>query len=183
MIRLVFRLSAAAALALAALPASAASDPCAGGLAAAQIVDCLRPDGTGTATRGIRPPTAAPSGTTTASNAAEHPSVNLMVPFAYDSADLTPEGIRALAALTTALKDKALGAAHFEIAGHTDATGGDAYNKALSERRAEAARNYLVQNGVEPARLTAVGYGRSRLYDPAAPNAAVNRRVQVTRLD
>ncbi len=174
-----------AVLAAMATPAAAQVDPCAGGLDPARIIECLRPGGINATTRGIRPsqaPVARPSQAPRPAPAES--SVDLTVPFAFDSAELTEQGAAALAALGTALKDPALAGARFRIAGHTDARGTDAYNQALSERRAEAARRFLVERaGVDPARLTAVGYGRRQLYDAANPSAAANRRVQVIRLE
>ena len=67
------------------------------------------------------------------------------------------------------------------VEGHTDSVGTDAYNQKLSERRANAVRDVLVNEyGVEGGRVNAVGYGESR---PVADNAtaegrAVNRRVE-----
>ncbi|MDA7088657.1 OmpA family protein [Pseudomonas sp. SA3-5] len=67
------------------------------------------------------------------------------------------------------------------VEGHTDAIGSDAYNQGLSERRANAVRDVLVeQNGIEADRVSAVGYGESR---PVADNdtesgRAINRRVE-----
>jgi outer membrane protein OmpA-like peptidoglycan-associated protein len=67
------------------------------------------------------------------------------------------------------------------VEGHTDSIGTDAYNQGLSERRANAVRDVLVnQYGVEGGRVNAVGYGESR---PVADNAtnegrAINRRVE-----
>ncbi len=111
-------------------------------------------------------------------------SVDLSVPFGFDSAELTPQGAAVLTALGTALKNPTLAGAKFRIAGHTDAKGSDGYNEALSLRRAEAARRFLVeQGGVDPARLSAIGFGRRQLYDAANPAAASNRRVQVIRLE
>ncbi|HEY0419771.1 MAG TPA: hypothetical protein VGC80_09655, partial [Acetobacteraceae bacterium] len=69
-------------------------DPCAGGLTPDAIVSCLKPEKAGGATRGIRP---ARPGLPPEAKAA--PSVDLRVPFAFDSADLTPEGTTALSAL------------------------------------------------------------------------------------
>jgi outer membrane protein OmpA-like peptidoglycan-associated protein len=68
------------------------------------------------------------------------------------------------------------------IEGHTDWIGPDDYNQRLSEKRANAVRDYLVQKGVEPYRLQAVGYGESR---PIADNnttqgRARNRRTEFT---
>lgn len=69
-----------------------------------------------------------------------------------------------------------------QIEGHTDAIGGDAGNQRLSENRARAVRSYLISKGVNPDRLIAVGYGRSR---PIADNStaegrAKNRRTEFT---
>jgi len=67
------------------------------------------------------------------------------------------------------------------VEGHTDSVGSDAYNQGLSERRANAVRNVLVnQYGVDGNRVNAVGYGETR---PVADNAtdsgrAINRRVE-----
>jgi len=107
-------------------------------------------------------------------------SVNLYVNFAYNSADLTSDARITLDRLGTALRDQRLAAFSFLIAGHTDAKGSGEFNQKLSERRAEAVSHYLVtQFGIAPARLSAKGYGKSQLLDPANPEDGVNRRVQV----
>ncbi len=70
-----------------------------------------------------------------------------------------------------------------QIEGHTDAVGPDAYNRELSQRRAAAAAEYLVQRqGIEPDRLMVAGKGKSEplLADPYNPR---NRRVQFVRVD
>jgi outer membrane protein OmpA-like peptidoglycan-associated protein len=128
---------------------------------------------------------AMPRGVTASGGAAgEAPlSVDLYVNFAFDSAELTSDARITLDRLGAALSDPRLQAFSFQIAGHTDATGGAEYNQRLSERRAEAVRRYLVaRHGVAPARLSALGYGESRLLDPARPEDGVNRRVQVTNV-
>ena len=187
-------LTVLASLAAGSAPANAQVDPCAGGLDPARIIDCLRPGGISSTTRGIRPSAApvavAPSGAVVPGRAAMPipppvtSSVDLSVPFGFDSAELTPQGAAVLTALGTALKNPTLAGAKFRIAGHTDAKGSDGYNEALSLRRAEAARRFLVeQGGVDPARLSAIGFGRRQLYDAANPAAASNRRVQVIRLE
>jgi outer membrane protein OmpA-like peptidoglycan-associated protein len=66
------------------------------------------------------------------------------------------------------------------VEGHTDWIGSDAYNQALSERRANAVRNYLIQKGIEPDRLEAVGYGESR---PIADNESVKGRARNRRTE
>ena len=68
-----------------------------------------------------------------------------------------------------------------EIQGHTCSIGTEEYNQKLSERRAKAVVNYLVEHGVDPGRLTMKGYGETR---PAASNETeegreLNRRVDV----
>lgn len=67
------------------------------------------------------------------------------------------------------------------VLGHADATGSDAYNMDLSQRRALAVSNYLAAQGVAPSRLSAVGFGESK---PIADNStaegrALNRRVEI----
>jgi outer membrane protein OmpA-like peptidoglycan-associated protein len=68
-----------------------------------------------------------------------------------------------------------------EIAGHTDDSGGARENLALSQRRAEAVMEYLVQHGVALRRLTARGYGEDQpLVRGTTPEARVrNRRIEI----
>ena len=67
-----------------------------------------------------------------------------------------------------------------EIAGHTDSKGTEEVNKSLSEKRARAVRNYLIDIGMPAAQLIARGYGESRpLVDNlTAENRARNRRIE-----
>jgi len=71
-----------------------------------------------------------------------------------------------------------------EVAGHTDSQGTDAYNLKLSEQRANAVRNYLIEMGVDADRLVARGYGETRpIADNNTPEGrAENRRVELTRI-
>lgn len=69
-----------------------------------------------------------------------------------------------------------------QIAGHTDSVGAESTNQILSERRAEAVKNALAAQGVNPARMRTLGYGESQ---PIADNNSdagrqMNRRVTVT---
>jgi len=69
-----------------------------------------------------------------------------------------------------------------EVDGHTDSTGTAAYNMTLSEKRAEAVKKYFVDQGIDPSRLTAKGFGITK---PAASNKTKagrtqNRRVELT---
>lgn len=69
---------------------------------------------------------------------------------------------------------------YVDVYGHTDSTGSDAYNQALSERRADAVAQYLVMRGVESARLEALGYGETQ---PIASNDTVEGRAQNRRVE
>ncbi len=108
------------------------------------------------------------------------PSIDLYVNFEFNSARLSTDAQITLRNLGLALRDPRLATYRFLIAGHTDAVGGDAYNLDLSQKRAEAVRDYLVLTyAVDAARLKPVGYGKMRPLDAANPAAAVNRRVQI----
>ncbi len=68
-----------------------------------------------------------------------------------------------------------------EISGHTDNVGGKAYNKQLSQRRANAVVDYVVQKGISKARIVAKGYGEERPLasnDDEKEGRALNRRVE-----
>ncbi|MBD2858834.1 OmpA family protein [Spongiibacter sp. KMU-158] len=101
------------------------------------------------------------------------------ITFPSNSAELTISAKFVLQkALTFLLKQPNLDA---EIAGHTDSTGSDEYNRSLSQRRAESVKNYFVANGIAANRITAKGYGES---EPIANNSTKegrdkNRRVEM----
>ncbi len=69
---------------------------------------------------------------------------------------------------------------NLSIEGHTDNVGNPTSNLNLSKRRAESARNYLIQKGVDASRLTAIGYGNSR---PIAENTTQEGRTQNRRVE
>ena len=113
---------------------------------------------------------------------AERPAADLAVNFDFNSATLTPTARKILDNLAAAMTSN-LEAYKFVLEGHTDATGSNSYNQELSERRADAVRDYLVeQHHVEATRLEAVGKGKKDLLDPANPAAAINRRVRVVNV-
>lgn len=67
-----------------------------------------------------------------------------------------------------------------EVGGHTDDVGDDASNLSLSQRRAEAVKDYLVKNGVAESRVQAKGYGETQPQVPndSDINRAKNRRTE-----
>jgi outer membrane protein OmpA-like peptidoglycan-associated protein len=111
------------------------------------------------------------------------PSVDLEVPFAYNSDTIDAEAVAVLRTLGAALRDPSLADDRFLIAGHTDAKGGQHFNLDLSRRRAESVRRFLVaQFGIAGNRLVARGFGLTHLKNRAEPLAAENRRVQIVNL-
>jgi len=115
--------------------------------------------------------------------AKDKPNIDLEITFDYNSADISTKSLPSVQALGKALTNPDLKGSTFIVAGHTDAAGGDAYNQDLSERRADSIKRYLTGKfSIAPADLVTVGYGKSKLKDPANPLAEVNRRVQVVNM-
>ncbi len=105
------------------------------------------------------------------------------VRFATNSAELTVDSLAVLDKAVETLKKRA--DIRVEVAAHTDSRGNDAYNLALSKRRAASVYRYLVEHGIDAKRLNAHGYGESR---PVADNGtadgrARNRRVELRILE
>jgi outer membrane protein OmpA-like peptidoglycan-associated protein len=69
---------------------------------------------------------------------------------------------------------------HLRVEGHTDDRGNDAYNKKLSQARAESVMRYLTEHGVAAERLVAVGYGEEK---PVADNTTENGRTKNRRVE
>lgn len=96
--------------------------------------------------------------------------------FDFDKAVLKTAGLAVVDGLVAELK------AHpdemVQIAGHTCSVGDEEYNDELSKRRADAIREYLINQGVEPDRVYAAGYGESQ---PKASNATPESRVMNRR--
>ena len=98
--------------------------------------------------------------------------------FEFDKANLTPGALLSLAPLVTFLRENP--DQTISIEGHTDSLGSDAYNQQLSQHRAEAVRDFLVQSGISVDRITARGMGKSY---PVASNATEAGRQQNRRVE
>lgn len=105
--------------------------------------------------------------------------------FEFDKATLTPDAAETLSALVPLLAKA--GKRPMTVEGHTDAKGSDDYNQTLSEKRAQAVKDWLVAHGAAPAVTPTKGWGERR---PVVPNARPdgsddpagrqkNRRVEV----
>ncbi len=100
------------------------------------------------------------------------------VNFENNSAKLTPSSYSALDDVAATLKKNQDISA--EVAGYTDSSGARAYNINLSNRRAQAVRQYLIDKGVAANRLTAKGYGPD---NPVASNSTKAGRAKNRRVD
>jgi OmpA-OmpF porin, OOP family len=102
------------------------------------------------------------------------------IQFRRASAELDPASFATLTQLANATNGcPGMGV---EIEGHTDAEGVTERNQALSERRAQSVRNFLISAGVTEGRLKAIGYGELKPIAPndTAENRAINRRIEFT---
>jgi len=119
----------------------------------------------------------------TLASASPLPTIDLEVYFDFNSAAITSVAEPQLDELGAALTDPRLKGATISIGGHTDAVGGDAFNKRLSERRAAMIKEYLVDNfQLSPSNLRTIGYGKTRPKNRMDPGASENRRVEVVNL-
>ena len=102
------------------------------------------------------------------------------VTFATNSSDLSPAFFNVLNSVSKVLVE--FDQTVVEVAGHTDSTGADSYNQALSERRAGSVSQYLRSQGINSQRMITIGMGESL---PVADNTTdsgrqANRRVEIT---
>lgn len=102
----------------------------------------------------------------------------------YDKATIREEAARDLDDLVELMKR--FPSMSIELSSHTDSRGTKAYNQSLSQKRAETARKYLIEKGITPERVKAVGYGESRLRNRCADGVEcsdmkhqMNRRTEV----
>ena len=101
------------------------------------------------------------------------------ITFATDSSSISPN-------FNPVLQDVAKVVNNYEktvlmIKGHTDDTGSEQYNQSLSERRAGAVKNLLINYSVNPTRITTVGMGEyaPKVPNNSAANRSMNRRVEM----
>ena len=170
-------------------PAPGATPP-----AVESLIDGLQPEAG--LRRGIRLPSAAPAaglpppgtpdaGLTATTAPPGVAAIALRVNFATGSATLTPEAEQVLANLGAALASPQLAGFRFRVEGHSDTVGSRAPNQALSERRAQAVRNNLIQrHGIAASRLEAIGLGEQQPLVPTPDETPEprNRRVQILNL-
>lgn len=98
--------------------------------------------------------------------------------FDFDKATLKAESFPELNRIVSLMNERA--AMQIEIAGHADATGPEAYNLKLSERRANAVVQYLRGKGVSANRITTVFHGEKK---PVAPNTTTDGRRKNRRVE
>ncbi len=158
-----------------------------------QILEALRPSTVRLApalrTRGLSlgnsdaakadAPAAAPQQVAAAET--ETRALDLDIKFEFNSGQLNQDGKDVLDQLGEALKSDTLASAKsIVLEGHADAKGNPFYNKVLSLKRAQSAKNYLAsKHGIPSRKLKAVGKGTSEPADPNNPEDEINRRVRV----
>jgi OOP family OmpA-OmpF porin len=109
--------------------------------------------------------------------------IKQQVHFETNKAVIKPDSFGLLDTVALALSDYPM--LRVEVQGHTDDKGPDKRNLKLSQKRADAVRQYLISRGIEPFRMTAMGYGESRPIDSnkTTDGRAANRRVEFVRTD
>ena len=106
-------------------------------------------------------------------------SFNVVIPFGFDSDRLSVDASAILRNLATVLNEERMRfIKSVDVAGHSDAVGNPAYNKALSQRRAQAVCDALQKFELSRLPLRAYGYGMERLRNASNPNSSENRRVE-----
>ena len=94
----------------------------------------------------------------------------------YDKANIRPDAAIELDKLVQTLNDNPQ--ITIELSSHTDSRGKDAYNQALSQRRAQSAVDYIISKGIDKSRITARGYGETQ---PVIKNAKTEEQYQRNR--
>jgi OOP family OmpA-OmpF porin len=106
--------------------------------------------------------------------------LTIAIQFDLNSARINPASFQAVGLMADALYHPYLQGYRFLVVGHTDGKGNREYNLKLSQQRADAIRDALINPfGIAPSRIEAVGLGEEQLLKPADPEASENRRVQL----
>lgn len=110
----------------------------------------------------------------------DKPKIDIAIFFDYNSDLIGPKAAGAVNELGVALLSPALKGSTILLNGHTDAAGSPDYNLALSHRRAQSVRKYLIHTFKIPEdKLLVAGFGFERLKVPGQPLSGENRRVEV----
>ncbi|MGY4472983.1 OOP family OmpA-OmpF porin [Bradyrhizobium sp. USDA 3364] len=108
------------------------------------------------------------------------PAFNADITFDVDTPIVMPESYQTVGRIADALTHSSLLPYTFLVVGHIESTGRRESNAVLSQRRADAIRDILVNTfKIAPKRLQSVGLGEEQLLDLARPNAPVNNQVQI----
>jgi peptidoglycan-associated lipoprotein len=113
----------------------------------------------------MKPAEAAPSEAAAQSAAASSAGFDKKVYFDFDKFDLKPEALETLNELASFLKGNT--GLKVKIEGNCDERGTTEYNLALGERRAKAALDYIVSQGINSARVSTISYGKEKPADPS----------------
>jgi outer membrane protein OmpA-like peptidoglycan-associated protein len=102
-----------------------------------------------------------------------------LVFFDFDKSDITPEAGKIITAAAT--NAKSLNSTSIQLTGHTDTTGSDKYNQALSLRRANAVKAVLIKQGIPADEISVIGKGKSEplVQTKDGVREPQNRRVQI----
>ena len=113
----------------------------------------------------------------------DKPKIDIAIFFDYNSDVIGPKAVGAVNELGVALLSPALKESTILLNGHTDAAGSPDYNLALSHRRAQSVRKYLIHTFKIPEdRLLVAGFGFERLKVADQPLSGENRRVEVVNM-
>jgi OOP family OmpA-OmpF porin len=111
------------------------------------------------------------------------PAFNVDIVFDVDTPIVQPESYQAVGRIADAMVHSSLLPYNFLIVGHIEASGRRENNAILSQRRADAIREILVNTfKISAKRIQSVGLGEEQLLDPARANAPVNNQIQIMTL-
>lgn len=111
------------------------------------------------------------------------PAFNVDITFDVDTPIVQPESYQTIGRIADAMVHSSLLPYTFLIVGHIEASGRRENNAILSQRRADAIREILVNTfKISAKRIQSVGLGEEQLLDPARPNAPANNQIQIMTL-